>query len=113
MLVALSIVLTILLLYFLILRESAEGGNSKDSKDTNSKDSKETNSKDSKETNSKDTNSKETTIIIVGDGANRDRGSDPFYTMTDPYWATYNHRVGPYPRYFGGYRGHMGHRRIW
>jgi hypothetical protein len=110
MLVALSIVLTILLLYFLILRESAEGGNSKDSKDTNSKDSKETNSKD---TNSKDTNSKETTIIIVGDGANRDRGSDPFYTMTDPYWATYNHRVGPYPRYFGGYRGHMGHRRIW
>jgi hypothetical protein len=98
-------------------KDSAGGKDSKDSKDSkdtkSSKDSKD--GKDSADASAKESKdskeSKDTTIIIVDSGRNDARRTDPFYTMTDPYWASYNYRWGYGPRY-GGHPP-IGHRRIW
>ncbi len=54
---------------------------------------------------------KTTTVIILNDRYDDVRRTDPFYAMTDPYWATYNYRWGYGPRHVGPPR--VNHRRIW
>ena len=103
---AVLVVLLILILY--IRKENLEA----EKKPTDSKEDPKKESKDT--TEAKD--DKETTIIIVG---NQDkpypRFADPFYTMTDPYWSSYNYRPFGYgyigPRHHIGY--HRPFRRVW
>ena len=114
------VLIVVIVLIFYLRKEGLESKESKDTKDSDSKDStskdstsKDSESKDSvsKDSDTKSSDSKSTTVVIV-EGGNRYplRTTDPFYAMTDPYWATYNYRVGPYP-----HRGQYipRHRRIW
>lgn len=107
------ILVAVLVLIFYLRREHLDSTKeSKDTKDSGkgsgeaSTDSKDT--KDSGKESGKDT--KDTTIIIVDSGRDDTRRADPFYTMTDPYWASYNYRWGHGPRHMGP---PIGHRRIW
>ncbi len=110
MLLVLLLIAVIVLLFYLRkerLEASKDTGDSKDSKDSgDTKDSKD--SGDSKDTK----DGKETTIIIIDGDSDRRRNNDPFYTMTDPYWATYNYRPSYIPRHFG-HPLPLGPRRIW
>jgi hypothetical protein len=106
----LLILVAVIVLLFYLRKEGLEGDSAKVTTGENAKVT--TGEKDAKDsTGEKAKDAASTTTVVIVDGGNRypGRPADPFYAMTDPYWATYNYRLGPH------YRGQYipRHRRIW